>query len=156
MHIEEFCQTYNLGEVKKIEKLTGGLMHKMYKVETTEKVYAIKILNPEVMKKDNALNNFITSETISNLAKNNGIPVSSALKINGTFIPKYKDNYYMIFDFIEGHTFKDEEITIKHCRKIGQLLSSIHNLDYKDLGLNKEIKEDHFFVDWTSFIDNPN
>ena len=35
MNIEKFCKQYNLGDVIKITKLTGGLMHKMFKVETT-------------------------------------------------------------------------------------------------------------------------
>jgi len=58
MNIKEFCKFYKLGEVKNIEKITGGLMHKMYKVKTDKETYAIKILNPEVMKRKDALNNF--------------------------------------------------------------------------------------------------
>ncbi len=156
MQIEEFCKFYNLGQVKSITKLIGGLMHKMFKVETDKKNYAIKVLNPEVMKRSTALENFMISETISNLAKEQGIPVSCAIKIDDTFIPKYKDTYYMVFDFIEGNTLKDEQITVNHCREIGQILSSIHNLDYNELGLNEEIKEDHFYVDWELFINNTN
>ena len=38
MNIEKFCKQYKLGEVIKITKLTGGLMHKMFKVETTKVV----------------------------------------------------------------------------------------------------------------------
>lgn len=156
MNIEEFCKNFNLGKVKSITKLTGGLMHKMYKVETETKTYAIKVLNPEVMKRKEALNNFILSETISNLASSNGIPVSSALKINDSYVPKYKDNYYMVFTFLEGRTLSDEEITIEHCRKIGSLLASIHNLDYKSINLKQDIKEDHFYVDWEKYTKNDN
>ena len=43
MNIEDFCKEYNLGTVKNITKLTGGLMHKMFKVETDKNIYAIKI-----------------------------------------------------------------------------------------------------------------
>ena len=71
--IENFCKEKNLGKVINITKLTGGLMHKMFKVETDKGVYAVKILNPEVMKRKIAYNNFVVSETISNLAKENGI-----------------------------------------------------------------------------------
>lgn len=156
MNIKEFCNNFNLGKVKSITKLTGGLMHKMYKVETETKTYAIKVLNPEVMKRKEALNNFILSETISNLASSNGIPVSSALKINDSYVPKYKDNYYMVFTFLEGRTLSDEEITIEHCRKIGSLLASIHNLDYESINLKQDIKEDHFYVDWEKYSKNDN
>lgn len=156
MNIKEFCKFYKLGEVKNIEKITGGLMHKMYKVKTDKETYAIKILNPEVMKRKDALNNFTISEEISNLASSIGIPVSSALKINDTFIPKYKDYYYMVFIFIEGRTLKDEEITINHCKKIGQILASIHSLDYKKINLEENIREDNFSVNWIKYTKNEN
>ena len=152
--IENFCKGKNLGKVINITKLTGGLMHKMFKVETDKGIYAIKILNPEVMKRETAYNNFMVSETISNLAKENGVPVSSALKIDNNFIIEYEENYFMIFDFVHGKTLKDEEITIEHCKKIGKILSEIHDLDYSHLGLDTEIKEDHFYVDWKEFTKN--
>ena len=49
MNIEGFCKEYNLGTVKNITKLTGGLMHKMFKAETDKNIYVIKVLNKEVM-----------------------------------------------------------------------------------------------------------
>jgi hypothetical protein len=110
MNIEKFCQNCKLGTVINITKLTGGLMHKMFKVETDKGIYAIKVLNKEVMARSDAYNNFVISETISNLAKENNIPVSNALNIDGKFIINYEDNYYMIFDFIDGKVLKDDEI----------------------------------------------
>ena len=139
MNIEKFCKQYNLGEVIKITKLTGVLMHKMFKVETTIGTYAIKILNPEVMSRSEAYDNFVISEKIANLANDNGIPVSSAKIINGNFITKLDDSYYMVFDFIKGRTLTDREITITHCEKIGEVLASIHSIDYTSLGLTPDI-----------------
>ena len=156
MDIELFCECYNLGNVLNISKITGGLMHKMFKVETDKGIYCVKVLNQEVMKRDTAYNNFVISESISNLAKDNNIPVSSALLINNNFITKYKDNCYMVFDYIEGKTLKDNEITISHCKKIGNILSKIHNLDYNSLNLDDSIKEDKFYVEWDEYINNPN
>ena len=130
MNIEGFCDKYNLGQVINISKITGGLMHKMFKVETDKGIYCIKILNPEVMSRKTAYNNFVISEKISNLAKNNGIPVSSALDIQGSYLIKYEDNYYMVFDYVDGKVLKDDEITLEHSKKIGNILARIHNLDY--------------------------
>ena len=74
MNIEKFCEKYNFGTVLNISKLSGGLMHKMFKVETDKGIYCIKVLNPEVMARDTAYNNFVVSESVSNLAKKNNIP----------------------------------------------------------------------------------
>lgn len=138
MNIEGFCKEYNLGTVKNITKLTGGLMHKMFKAETDKNIYVIKVLNKEVMNREEAYNNFVISETISNLAKENNIPVSSAIKINENYLTKYQDFYYMVFIYIEGKTLQDNEITIKHCQEIGKLLAKIHSLDYKKINLEME------------------
>jgi len=96
MDLKKFCKKNNLGNVIGISKLIGGLMHKMFKVETDKGIYAIKVLNSEVMSRNDAYNNFVISETISNLAKDNGIIVSSALPINGNYLTNYNDKYYMV------------------------------------------------------------
>lgn len=156
MNIKQFCLHCNLGTVINIKKLTGGLMHKMFKVETTTGTYAIKVLNPEVMSRSEAYDNFYLSESIANLAEKNGIPVLCAKTIANNFITKYEDFYYMVFDFIEGKTLTDDEITIEHCGKIGEVLAKIHSLDYSSLGLTPNIVKYQRLYDWESYINHPN
>lgn len=151
MNIEGFCKEYNLGTVKNIEKLYGGLMHKMFKVETNKSIYAIKVLNPEVMNREDAYHNFIISEEISNLAKENNIPVSCAISIDGNYLTKFETIYYMVFDYVEGKTLTDEEITVEHCKKIGKYLARIHNLDKKKIDLKETIIPYKRLYDWEGF-----
>ena len=47
MNIEKFCEKYNFGNILNISKLSGGLMHKMFKVETDKGIYCVKVLNPD-------------------------------------------------------------------------------------------------------------
>lgn len=155
MNIEKFCEKYNLGKVKSVHKLSGGLMHKMFKTETNQGIYAIKILNKEVMNRKEAYNNFIISEKIANLVKKE-IPVSSAIKIEENYLTKFEEDYYMVFDFIEGKTLKDEEIKIEHCKQIGKILAKLHSIDYKKIGLHKNIVEYKRLVNWKSFTKNSN
>ena len=56
----EFCKKY-LGNIKIIIKLTGGLMHQMFKVETDNGTYCVKVLNKEVMSRSEAYDNFVVS-----------------------------------------------------------------------------------------------
>lgn len=156
MNIKRFCKEYNLGEVLNITKISGGLMHKMFKVDTTKGIYCIKVLNPEVMSRKEAYGNFVVSESVSNLAKKNGIPVSSALDIDGNYLTKLDNMYYMVFDYVDGKTLKDDEITVEHCKKIGNILAHIHLLDYKEIGLESNIQEYKKLYDWESYINNPN
>ena len=156
MNIEKFCERYDFGKVINITKISGGLMHKMFKVDTTKDIYCFKVLNPEVMSRKEAYGNFVVSESVSNLAKKNGIPVSSALDIDGNYLTKLDDMYYMVFDYVEGKTLKDDEITALHCKKIGNVLAHIHSLDYKEIGLVPNVVEYKRLYDWESYINNPN
>ena len=153
MNFDLFCKKYNLGCLKKEEKLHGGLMHKMYKVETDIGIYAVKILNPEIMNREEAFVNYEISEKISNLAKEKGLPVSSAKTFENKFILSFENNYLMIFDFIDGNTLNDYEIANVHCEKIGEILAQIHNLKYDELNLDSQIKEDKFRIDWLKLLD---
>ena len=156
MNIEKFCERYDLGKIKNISRLFGGLMHKIFKVETDKGIYCIKVLNSEVMARKEAFDNFVVSESIANLAKQNGIPASSALNMEGNYLIKLDDIYYMIFDFVDGKILKDENITIEHCKKIGNILAHIHSLDYKEIGLKPNVVKYKRLYNWESYIDNPN
>lgn len=156
MNIEKFCKKYGLGKVISINKVSGGLMHKMFKVETDKGIYCVKVLNPEVMSRKESYSNFVESESVSNLAKKNGIPVSGALDIEGNYVTKLDDVYYMVFDYVDGKTLKDDEITIEHCMKIGNVLAHIHSLNYKEIGLEPNGVEYTKLYDWESYINNPN
>ena len=154
--IKKFCAFNNLGKVISIKQLTGGLMHKMFKVQTNKNEYAIKVLNPEVISRKEAYNNFVISETIANLAKNNNIPVSCANVINGKYLNELNGKYYMVFDFVNGKTLSDEEITVNHCIKIGNILSQIHSLNYESIGLQPEVEIYKNIYDWESYTNNIN
>lgn len=156
MNIEKFCKKYGLGKVISINKVSGGLMHKMFKVETDKGIYCVKVLNPEVMSRKESYSNFVESESVSNLAKKNGILVSGALDIEGNYVTKLDDVYYMVFDYVDGKTLKDDEITIEHCMKIGNVLAHIHSLNYKEIGLEPNGVEYTKLYDWESYINNPN
>ena len=48
-------EQYGLGTIEgEILPVSGGLLHKMFKVHTTTGTYAVKCLNPEKMSRPNA------------------------------------------------------------------------------------------------------
>lgn len=44
--------------------LSGGFMHKMYKISTQQGTFALKLLNPSVMQRETAMDNFAKAERI--------------------------------------------------------------------------------------------
>lgn len=61
--LEKLCKKFNLGELQcKPTRLTGGFMHKMYSLFTTQGKYAVKLLNPFIMKRETDMSNYRTAE----------------------------------------------------------------------------------------------
>ena len=143
----------NLGNIiDEPVRVTGGLLNRMYKVNTTSGIYAVKHLNPEVMKRKNAKENHILAEKIANIAKENNINCLPAKIINDTALQEIQRNYFFIFDWFDGKSIKEDEITIEHVQKVSALLAQIHNTDFKEVknecNLGKEITE----VNWDFYI----
>lgn len=69
LQFKKLCDILQLGEIVGGPKvITGGLLHKMYAIETTQGKYAIKALNPSIMLRPVAMQNYINSEQIANIA----------------------------------------------------------------------------------------
>ena len=60
------CEKYALGEIQREPlPVAGGLLHRMYHVVTDGGNYAVKLLNPDIMKRPKALGNMVNSEYIA-------------------------------------------------------------------------------------------
>lgn len=91
--IAHLCIKYNLGNLTNTPiMVTGGLLHKMYRVITDQGHYAIKALNPDIMQRPDAMSNMVNSERISNALKGE-IPLIAAKE----FIIANSNNYYIIW-----------------------------------------------------------
>ena len=137
--------------IKEINKVSGGLLHRMYKVVTDKGIYAIKELNSGVMKRKEAFSNFIFSEEVAEIAIQNKITAVCAMKINNEVITKIDNNYYMIFEWLDGRTLKANEITEKHCEIIGKVLAKIHNIDFTAIEDEKRKNIDLEYFEWNKY-----
>lgn len=142
----------NLQLGKVIEKpiqVTGGFMHKMYKVVTENGKYIIKLLNPNIMKRPTVMGNYKIADDIEELLKQNNIPAVYALEFNGRKMQELNGQYYYVFDWYDGKSLKDKEIKKLHCKKIGEVLARIHNIDLK----NEPFERNEMQIDWQKYIE---
>ncbi|WP_413376464.1 hypothetical protein [Paenibacillus taichungensis] len=140
LQFETLCNSLELGELIKIpEAISGGLLHKMFVIQTSTSKYAVKALNPQIMARPTALNNYIKSERIVSIVSNY-IPAQPAKIYNLGFLQNIDNQYYIIFDWIEGNSLKSHEITKANCKKIGSILAEIHKTDSSQIG-NSSINE---------------
>ncbi|MED1862371.1 hypothetical protein P4V41_02695 [Fictibacillus nanhaiensis] len=117
LNFKDLCQTSQIGKLVNIpEPISGGLLHRMYYIETNQGKYAIKLLNPQIMLRPKALQNYINSERIANFVSNK-LPALTSEKINGRFIQQVDSQFYIVFKWIEGKSLKQDEIDEKSLRK---------------------------------------
>lgn len=125
--INRLMETLKLGAViNEPVQVTGGLLHKMYRVNTNKGTYAVKVLNTEIMKRPVALQNTVNSERIAAAFKHL-LPVVAALEINGKQIHELDGVHYMIFDWVEGESIFPPMITSENCYAIGEVLGKMHH-----------------------------
>lgn len=129
--IRSVCQKLDIGnDVLKIEKVTGGLLHEMFQVQTEKGNYAVKRLNKEVMTRKEAYDNFVFSENFSRRVIQAGVPGIHALG-NKKFIFKENDSYYMVFPWLDGKIITFREVRRDHVEKVAQALAKMHLISLK-------------------------
>lgn len=162
--LEKICHVYNLGELLcKPTRLTGGFMHKMYSLFTTQGKYAVKLLNPFIMQRKDAMDNYRTAEVFESALEQTKIPILPALSFDGKKMQCMDGQYFYLYQWYDGKALKSEEITPYHCEKIGGILAEIHGLKLlRTNGAEAEIgpecceekyerKELH--IDWDDYIE---
>ena len=69
--------------VSPVEPVSGGFLHRMYKVTTDCGIFAVKHLNRNIMDRAKARENYERAEMLEGLLEREGLPVVSALSVNG-------------------------------------------------------------------------
>ena len=155
MDIEKLVSALRLGRLmEESVRIEGGLLHKMYRVSTSDGLFAVKVLNPEIMKRPDALSNTIHSEKVAK-AFEGLIPAVVSLEIDGKQVHKLGEEYYMVFPWTDGASVFPNEIMPHHCEKIGDILGKMHQLNLKVEGIVQE--EDSFnLFDWEAYLQRVN
>lgn len=142
------CKFAQIGELTASpERVSGGLLHEMFKMETSQGWYAIKVLNPKIMKRKDALQNFIHSEEIAYLASKQ-IPALPAMRVNGGSVQHSDEQYYLIFDWVQGTSLRQNDITTRHSHEVGRMLGKIHHLN-----LAKHLEGQNVHLEAVSLLD---
>ena len=130
--ITKLMKRCGLGEVTaEITPVSGGLMHRMFKVTTESGTYAVKCLNPDIMKRPTARENYAVAETLEARLEEANIPMVAAMTIDGRKMQELDGNYFYIFRWQKGRITDAVNVTAEQCRKAGEMLGKIHAIDSK-------------------------
>ncbi|NYB75899.1 phosphotransferase [Sedimentibacter hydroxybenzoicus DSM 7310] len=147
---EKICKQFDLGTLKSTPTpLAGGFMHKMYSMFTTTGNYAVKLLNPYVMQRETAKENYRKAEYFESILEKHSIPILPALVFHGQKMQEIDGQFFYVFNWYDGKALKGNEIKEHHCIEIGNVLARIHNLDTKK---SPPYKRDEIHIDWNFYI----
>lgn len=147
--IEELMRSRGLGEViADVESVSGGFMHRMYKVTAESGVYAVKHLNAEIMKRPDARDNFARAEKLEGILESHNIPLVPAMVIGGKKMQRVDDQYFYIFRWQEGRITDWSHISDEMCYKAGNILGRIHGIEPK-ITEHQPVKTSR--VDWHGY-----
>ncbi|WP_438350628.1 phosphotransferase [Paenibacillus sp. FA6] len=153
LNFGELCAKFNLGQLTtEPEQVFGGFLHRMYLLKTDKDQYAVKALNPQIMQRKTAMNNYIFSEKVANMAYENGINALPAMVSNGSSMHEVDGQYYLLFPWVQGKTLPSGSIDIECCKMMGEILAKIHKIDFSQLMMDKQDEKlDTLSVDWNDY-----
>lgn len=125
--IEKLFMDRGLGAVRfPIASVSGGFLHRMFKVETEKGCFALKHLNPNIMKRPEALENFRTAEALESILEAAGLPIVPAIALDGCKMQSCEGKYFYIFRWQNGSITDPNNITIEQCRIAGSIQGKMH------------------------------
>lgn len=139
-----------LGEiVAEIEMVSGGFMHRMYKVITDSGIYAVKHLNAEIMKRPGVHENYARAEKIERMLENSDIPIVPALVFDKRKMQNIDGHFFYVFKWQKGKITDWNHISNEECYKAGNILGRIHAIEPKNIERQSpELSQ----IDWHGYV----
>ena len=130
-------------------QIKGGFSHRMFKIFTSKGRYIVKLLNPNIMKRSTAMDNFNKVDFYEEILRENNINAIYSLIFNNKKMQEIDGEYFYVYDWYDGKSLKDGDITEYHCKEIGSVLAKIHNINLlKSVFIGKERN-----IDFKYYID---
>lgn len=148
--IVKLFATIGLGNAElPIVSVPGGYLHRMYKVYAGGKPYAVKHLNPLIMKRPDAEMNFKEAEKLESIIEEAGIQIVPAILFAGRKMQLIDGDFFYVFNWVNGHSTDCHHITEIQCSLAGSILGRIHALDPQK-GVKAETEES--CIDFEKYI----
>ena len=129
-------------------RVTGGLTHRMYRFDTSRGSFAAKLLNPAIMQRPTALPNYARSDELEELLKRHRISAVYSLVIHGQKLQLLDGQYFYLYQWFDGRPLRPDEISRKHCHRMGQAMAAIHSIRLRSEALPDENPR----IDWMFYL----
>lgn len=133
--IAELCMQYDLGEkLEMLEIVPGGLLHKLWRLQTEKGQFAIKEINPshQAQLAHNLLQPQKAQKIAVKMQKLGVSTVTALLSHQHEYTINNQGIDYIVMPWIEGRNLKLNEISLSMTEHIGELLAFIHESNIQD------------------------
>lgn len=144
-HLEALCQTLKLGDPLKLPTtVTGGFHHRMWRLDTNKRSFAVKELSGDLNPRDkNTALHFETTEAVAAEFASRDIPAVCALRYNNQTLQTIEGSGYLIYPWVEASALHRELIDFRHAEKVAEIFAKMHRADVHVPGLQDEKFEVH-------------
>lgn len=116
-----------------VKSVSGGFLHRMYRVVTDCGTYAVKHLNPQIMERAGVHENYARAEKIESILEKEGIPIVPSLIVHGNKMQNIQGHYFYIFHWKKGYITDWNNISNYECHVAGNILGRIHAIEPKNV-----------------------
>lgn len=151
--LTDVSHRYGLGTpVAPSQAVIGGLLHRMYRLETKKGCFAVKVLNPDIMQKPGIRDEFRRAEHIAAMFADAGLPAITALAVESDTIQDVGEATVIVFPWVEGKMLSPQPASVDQAHRIGMVLGLMHTLNLQIPGL--PIPEFHTYPNahWEALI----
>ncbi|HTK11822.1 MAG TPA: phosphotransferase [Ktedonobacteraceae bacterium] len=145
--VAHLCRLFALGQpVAPPQPVSGGLLHHIWRLQTNRGTFAVKMLNPVIMRKSGMHESYRLSERVAARLAAQGIPAVAALSTADGPLQIIADSTFLVYAWIEGETFSADPLDSARARLMGGILGKIHTLplEMSELAL----------PEWNHFVDD--
>ncbi len=126
-HLTKICNTFSLGQpLGEALRVVGGLLHRMWKINTTSGMYAVKELSADQIQDEAVKRHYEWTEEVAARFAEQGLPAIAALKSQGKHLLEIEGAYFLVYPWVEGIVIDSKCISQVHALKIAEVLAQIH------------------------------
>lgn len=150
MDWQKFCLDYRLGALAALPKpVIGGLMHRMERLDTDRGSYAVKRLNPSVMRREDARANYAQAERLEARLEQAGAPILPAMTFGGRKLLDTQGESVYVFTWFDGAAVAPDRVTVAQAEKIGAALAGVHRIDWRE----NRGEASRVYIEWDDYLE---
>ena len=130
---QDLLNKYDLGDLLDTPiLLPGGLLHESYKLSTSTGNYAVKLINPSVLKEEYALKEFEKESRMEDMLSKAGVNAVYPIAYDGNKMLEVNGRYFYLADWFDGMPLSIDDVTEYHCQAVAEQLARIHNIEVRE------------------------